>query len=139
MELPIRVYLAGRYSKRDELRQYAERLRHRGVEVTSSWLEETLPLDVNHYSLTTTENVGLAQTDLRDIDRAHLVIFFAEDAEKQPPRGGRHVEFGYALAQHKPIYVIGKEENVFHYLPAVLHWDSFDDVLEVVSAVQAAY
>lgn len=138
MEFPIRVYLAGRYSKRDEFRQFAQQLRERGVEVTSSWLEETLPLDVKHNQVSKVDNLMLATADLNDIDRAQLVIFFAEDAEKQPPRGGRHVEFGYALAQRKPIYVIGKEENVFHYLPNVTHWNSFSDVLEVLSAIVAA-
>jgi hypothetical protein len=30
--------------------------------------------------------------------------------------GGRHVEFGLALAQGKRVIIVGPRENVFHYL-----------------------
>ncbi len=29
--------------------------------------------------------------------------------------GGRHVEFGYALAKGKPIVLVGPQRNVFHF------------------------
>jgi len=34
-------------------------------------------------------------------------------------RGGRHVEFGLALAQGKHLILVGQPENVFHHLPQV--------------------
>ena len=43
-------------------------------------------------------------------------IFFSEPSDKAVRRGGRHVEFGFAMAGNKPIFVIGPKENIFHYL-----------------------
>jgi nucleoside 2-deoxyribosyltransferase len=43
--------------------------------------------------------------------------------------GGRHVEFGYALAKGKRVVVIGERENVFHHHPSVKLHASVDDWL----------
>lgn len=43
-------------------------------------------------------------------------------------RGGRHVEFGMALALGKRVIVVGPRENVFHLLPEVevhVNWNDF--------------
>ena len=40
-------------------------------------------------------------------------------------RGGRHAEFGIALALGKRVIVIGPRENVFHALPAVERYESW--------------
>lgn len=44
-------------------------------------------------------------------------------------RGGRHVEFGMALALAKRCIVIGPRENVFHLLPQVEQYDSWEQYL----------
>lgn len=45
-------------------------------------------------------------------------------------RGGRHVEFGLAVAWEKRIVVIGPQENIFHWLPMVEHYPNFDTFIE---------
>ena len=126
-----RVYLAARYDRRDELRVYREQLQAIGVEVTSRWLDET-------GSLSGDMEVGkedfykeTASVDLEDVRRADTIIFFAEDPLLGWKRGGRHVEFGYALALAKHIIVLGPKENVFHYIPWVHHYTSLEQVIEV--------
>ena len=57
------------------------------------------------------------------------MLFFAEEPSAPYSRGGRHVEFGYALATGKKVRVIGPEENVFHGLPGIAHYKSFDEWL----------
>jgi hypothetical protein len=47
---------------------------------------------------------------------ADAVIIFTEIPNATPATGGRHVEFGLALAQGKRVIVVGPRENVFHYL-----------------------
>lgn len=45
-------------------------------------------------------------------------------------RGGRHVELGYALALDKSIWLVGRREHIFHSLPQVKHFDSWDSAFQ---------
>jgi hypothetical protein len=49
-------------------------------------------------------------------------------------RGGRHVEFGYALGARKAIMVVGPLENVFYCLPHVFQHDEWDTALRYLAA-----
>src|SRR3712207_4744657 len=110
----MKVYLASRYSRREELRGYREELIAAGIDVTSRWLiedhewvgtpDEVLPVDVGR---------RLGEEDLADIRAADLVVAFTEPPRSTPSRGGRHVELGYALALRIPILLVGPRENVF--------------------------
>jgi nucleoside 2-deoxyribosyltransferase len=111
----MKIYIAGRYSRRDEFREVAKQLIAMGHEVTSRWLQEDEPLQSHMGDHTPEWYAHTALIDLADINEAAAVLFFAEDPKVGTPRGGRHVEFGYALAKGKFIFVIGPEENVFHY------------------------
>ena len=125
----MRIYIAGQYARRDEFREYAKDLLKRGHFVTSRWLQETLPLD--GIIADSTHAAATANVDLIDIDDADAVVFFSEDPLIGVPRGGRHVEFGYALKAGKWIDVIGPMENVFHYgQPMVKHYDTFEQYLD---------
>lgn len=112
-----RVYIASRYSRRDEMRNVAEQLSERGFIVSSTWLQEDYPLNMNLDGLTPEQHAEIATQDLEDVISSDKLIFFAEDQNNQPPRGGRHCEFGYALALGIDIYIVGNRENIFHYLP----------------------
>jgi nucleoside 2-deoxyribosyltransferase len=130
----LKAYLAARYDRRDELRAIAEKLRKEvHFTITSRWLNETEPLNSDmgdhsdeFYTLTAT-------IDLEDVNDADCVVFFSEDPLEAFKRGGRHVEFGFALAQNKPIYVIGPKENVFHYVNGsqVAHFHTVDQFIKM--------
>lgn len=127
---PYKVYLAARYSRKNELRGYASELAEFGVEITSSWLKEEYDPNVSIKELTDRENYQVALQDLEDIVEADTMVFFAEDQNNQPPRGGRHCEFGFALALKLRIVVIGEKENVFHYLPEIVHYPSWREFVD---------
>jgi len=112
-----RVYIASRYSRRDEMRDVAEQLSERGFIVSSTWLQEDYPLNMNLDGLTPEQHADIARQDLEDLTGSDIMVFFAEDQNNQPPRGGRHVELGFALALGISVYIIGDRENIFHYLP----------------------
>ena len=114
----MQVYLASRYSRKLELREYAAEARASYIGVISRWLEEDDDPNGTLDKVSTVQLMEYAKQDIDDIDKADILVFFAEDPLVGVPRGGRHVEFGYALGAGKPIVVIGKPENVFHYLPA---------------------
>jgi hypothetical protein len=117
----MKVYLAARYSRHVEMQAYAADLRAHGHVVTSRWIEgnHDLPMGINQDEA---EAIGVrfAQEDWADLMEAGAVINFTE-APGAPgrQRGGRHVEFGIALAMRKRLIIVGPRENVFHHLPGV--------------------
>ena len=135
---PARIYLAARYSRRVELCAYREQLEAMGHTVTSRWLngrhqigEDGRPIGDEGEALVEHDGSGgsesrsirmrqrLLREDLEDVSRAQIVISFTEPPRSAASRGGRHVEFGFALAQCKVQVVVGYRENLFHYEPSV--------------------
>lgn len=128
----MKIYLASRYSRLSELKIYANRLEVLGHYVTSRWLNGTHQLHPNADKIDKiTEQVPIeakpfAQDDVADVQRADMLVLFTESPNSPVNRGGRHVEFGIALALHKRIVIVGPRENVFHCLSEVTQYLSFD-------------
>lgn len=104
----MRVYLAGRFSRKAELRGYAYDLSRVGIEVDARWLQNGF----HEESASPGVEQRFAVEDLEDVKRADVFVIFTE-AEGTYTRGGRFVEMGYALALGKPVIVIGRKENIF--------------------------
>lgn len=130
------VYLAARFSRSAELLGYKAELERDGILVTSRWLlgghewsgvdDNDIPPECAH---------RFAREDIEDLKAADVVICFTEEPRSGNSRGGRHVEFGYALAIEKSIIVVGYRENVFYTLPEVLFvsdWDKARGVLGIL-------
>jgi len=117
----MKFYLAARYSRREELNAYRRDLEAKGHKVTSRWLDGTHQLGGDGLSVQAAdaERERFATEDWADLMDAHAVVNFTESPRTHAGRGGRHVEFGAALAKGKPCIVIGPRENVFHHLPHV--------------------
>lgn len=113
----LNVYLAGRYSRREELVGYANQLVDAGFTVTSTWLNGHHDYK-EQYDLSSATHVEamrkFATEDIDDVKRADVLIAFTEEPRKTATRGGRHVEFGYALGMGKNVIVVGPLENVFY-------------------------
>jgi nucleoside 2-deoxyribosyltransferase len=123
----IRIYLAAMYSEKNEISAQAEVFRNHGIGVTSTWLEELHHPNIQMSEVATNDLTCYAENDIRDIESADWFVFHSVEPTIPTVRGGRHVEFGYALARGKKILVVGPEENIFHHLPAVQHvndWES---------------
>lgn len=125
----MRIYLASRYSRKEELRTYRSLAESCGATVTSSWLKESYSPNIHMSEVPEATSREIADIDLWDIRAADTFVFFSEDQDKQPPRGGRHFEMGYALAHDKRMFVIGKPENIFHFLPEIKFYDTFPEFL----------
>jgi hypothetical protein len=128
----MKIYLAARYSRHKELQEYAKRLEALGCEITSRWIHGNHQVDDRGLSQEAdpTLRIRLAREDFNDVDRASMMISFTEEPRGTSSRGGRHVEFGMALASgHSPNVVIGHRENVFHCLPQVQFFPTFDEFL----------
>lgn len=120
-----RAYLAARYSRFPEMQKYAAELGHLGFEITSRWINGDH--DYQGQQSPADERLRFAQEDWADLLSADVVISFTEEPGKAGGRnrGGRHVEFGAALALGKRCIVIGYRENVFHELTAVEFYPTF--------------
>ena len=134
------IYMAARYDRREEIVGYANELRNNGYEVNSRWLLGTHQIHKNAEKVDaiqqpengiTLEARPFAQDDIQDIFRCDTLIFFSEPPEAYTKRGGRHVEFGMAFAWHKDIIIIGKRENVFHTLPEIKRYDTWERFKDV--------
>lgn len=118
----MRVYVAGRYAERALLRELAQALGRRGHEVVSRWLTEHTAVRMGDIG----QARDYALEDLLDIQRADLFVLVGSRPSQS---GGRHVEFGYALALGKRMCVIGKRHNIFHCLPQVKVFASTQDFM----------
>lgn len=127
-----KIYLAARYSRHPEMQSYAAQLGELGHTIVSRWILGDHDLRAKGESDSFQWMQVWANEDLDDLSRSQLAIFFTEG--ENPPgraRGGRHVEYGYAMAHAKRILVVGPRENVFHYLlPENRVFATFDDCLK---------
>lgn len=126
----MKIYLAARYHTYPHMQRRAHTLTLHGHEVTSRWIWGDHELRATGNAAE--DNARFAQEDVQDLCRADMLLSFsepAESAEGKPSRGGRHVEFGLALALKKDIALIDHRENVFHWLPQVKVYSSLPEWL----------
>jgi nucleoside 2-deoxyribosyltransferase len=83
-------------------------LEGRGDEVTSSWLK--------HLS---EESDQVARQDLADVVKADVLLAINPEEWRKKGGGGRHAEFGYALALGKKMVLLGVRSHIFHHLREV--------------------
>lgn len=130
----MKFYLAATYNRNPEMRMYRDILTAKGHEVTSRWIDQhdgvakeaAVTKELNE---SPEEYLVFATHDIEDIERADALVCFTGG---EAGRGGKHVEFGYALGRGKRIVLIESLVNVFHTLPEVRHfpdWNSFEEWL----------
>ena len=130
----MKVYLAAAWSRRLEIKAVAERLTDLGVEVTSRWLTEAgLATKASDKFLRES-----AYVDLADVDAADAIVRFTDNSTadfvaKQLISGARMVEFGYAKARGKTLYVVGGKQNVFDHLDGIVHLADINELIALLS------
>jgi len=140
----MRIYLAARYSRRDELCEI-----RRAIEAAGRHVVRARWLDGNHQISDSGIPIGegferddmsggdsaavlrqrFAQEDFDDVASCDLFVAFTEPPRSSASRGGRHVELGIALGLGKRIAVVGFRENVFCWLPVVQFYEFMPDLL----------
>ena len=120
----MKIYLGATYGRRVELAEYRLQLMWHSLIVTSRWVVTPEPT-VPYGGLSTVMRAELAQEDWEDVRAADIMINFTEPGDTAASSGGRHVEFGAALAFEKRCMIVGPRENVFHCLPEVEHFETW--------------
>jgi nucleoside 2-deoxyribosyltransferase len=126
--MQLRVYIAAPYPDRPHMVHLMNRLESEGFEVTSTWLKQGDTLTDEH-----------ARVDLADVDRADIVLAVNHERWKDAGTGGRHVEFGYAVAKGKPIVIAGVRSNIFHHLSDVFHVADTGEIEDVLRLAHAKH
>ena len=124
----MRVYIAAPFPLRRVAIDVMDMLEAHGVEVTSSWLKAPDQM-----------TDAFARIDLDDVARADLLLALNPADWTEKGTGGRHVEFGYALALGKLIVMAGTPSNIFHFLSRVVVIDhTFPTIRDTVLALDLA-
>lgn len=131
-------YIAARFSRRPEANALANELQRRGHTITSRWVkpetDHVLPTGLSKQA-EDGECARFAMEDYVDVVDCEVMVSLMEEPRSNG-RGGRHVEFGMALALHKELVIIGPRETVFHHLSAVHHFDTTEAFLAALDTVR---
>jgi len=140
----MKIYLAAALRFKERVAEFARQIPSPHV-VTSRWLyehpcpEDPCPEDPDEKEKFLRET---ALMDLADIREADVIVRFSDievisQYVKLVPRdlatGARHFEVGYALAQGKPVIVVGGCQNVFDHLPNILHLKDGEALLQYLN------
>lgn len=106
----MKIYLAAQFKEQPLMLQWSIFLKHHGHYITSRWLM------ANETKLKSLEAYFEAMKDLEDIDSCDIFISQTLNRGELYTGGGRHIEFGYALAKGKKLINVGGNESVFHTL-----------------------
>ncbi len=123
------IYIAGRYESLDMLQGWATYLVEDGHGISSRWLSGAHDFAVDSAGQKIRaggEEARWAAEDMEDVCRAEVLLVFSPKNHFCTGRGGRHVEVGLALGLGKRILLVGERENVFHHLPQIEQYDSFN-------------
>lgn len=123
----MKIYLASRFQDQAEMREWARKIDAAGLTVVSSWVLKDV--DPNHDVRDTSDdgNRMAAVRDINDIEKADIVVAFSPPEHFKTGRGGRHAEYGYAIARGMRIVIVGQREHIFHWLrPCIAPSDLID-------------
>tara|TARA_Y100000310_G_scaffold339889_1_gene433991 strand:- start:807 stop:1202 length:396 start_codon:yes stop_codon:yes gene_type:complete len=121
-----KIYFSGSFDARDQIKLRATEFAARSLGiVTSNWLREPeVRVEDGREDWVLRAR---ANEDRIDVERSDALVVFTDTPSTT---GGRHVEVGIALAHRIPVYVIGPQENVFHYPSDVQHYQTWKEFLE---------
>jgi nucleoside 2-deoxyribosyltransferase len=91
-------------------RELRAQLQQTGHVVTSRWLDNEEE---------SKDKAAAAQMDLDDVDSADALVLLGLPKGTTYKGGGRMVEFGYAVAKGKKLFLVTDRECVFGWLPQV--------------------
>ena len=123
------IYLASGFHQRYALRGLAEELQKLGHSISSRWIWiDSRPSRANgnwdNFALSTAKN------NLDDLQTSDILIVDT-DGIRTEGNGGAHTELGFFIALGKPIYLVGKRSNTFHWLSFITQFDSYKKLLEI--------
>ena len=115
----MNIYFAASKHHIDRLDQAAVRIKRAGHVIVSKWI--WFPDDMPRQEM--------ANRDIEDVAKCDILVEITGSG-----KGGRHVEFGYALAFDKQLAIIGDREHIFHEMHRVRQFADLDEFLDYLEA-----
>lgn len=116
-----KVYTAAKYGQMLEMREVCSKITIAGHETTAQWVDGKEANDTQ---------TAAAVMDFEDVKRADVLMAFSDKRGRLNTGGGRHVEYGIAMALGKRIMVVGpRGEHVFHAWPGVEFYDTAEEAI----------
>lgn len=128
----MKAYIAGSITLLEVLRNVRDRLEQLdGVEITSSWLDETMPISFADPNITSWQKRAVAYEDIEDVNRAQVMFLFPEEPSTS---GGFHTEAGMMLQRHRDgedvrLIIVGGGVNIFHEPKWIEHRENLTDLV----------
>lgn len=126
----MKIYIAAPYPMREQAAAWGRTLQADGHIITAEWLW------VDEDVKTPEAQRSYAIKDLAHVDAADAVLLMTGYRGERAYTGGRHVEYGYALAKGKALVVCGGLESVFHHLDGVVNAPTFDAARDALAQMQ---
>ena len=120
----MKFYIAGRTKAVPEIQRMTKTLVDLGHTVAHDWTQ--LDSDMKRpYPVDKARQI--AQADLDGVNNADVFIIIGDESGT-----GMYVELGIALAKAARVYAIGtnNDATVFHFLPTVKRFETFEEVLK---------
>ncbi|MCB9798274.1 hypothetical protein H6758_00945 [Candidatus Nomurabacteria bacterium] len=132
----MRIYVAGRYKKLEEIRKIYKILEEKKHTITNKWTEQH---SIKPYQDNMDKVAQYLSEDFDGIDAADLFVLLAEYAADAR---GCHIELGYALRKRQiqgspKIFVVYPQDNpsLFYLHANITLVDSFEKFLESMEEV----
>lgn len=117
-------YIASAFTRKEEMRYIRSTMQAAGFNVVADWLDE--PAESDDTAPTDEYREACALLDLKNVNECDVFVCFIGGVGS-----GHHTELGLALCGGKRIVLIGKKNNIFHYLPLLDYFTDFADFLNV--------
>lgn len=122
------IYLAGRFTRKSELKIYAKALESLGYTITSRWLTQADEAQLDGGIGGDATPDFYADRDTTDIQDCDILLEFTK--QDPPYRGGHIWEAGYAYGLGKKVFSVGPKENVFHAMTNIRNFPKWEQALE---------
>lgn len=111
----MKLYVA--CHSRNTARKLRDKIVREGHVCTSRWIDCDEAFERGGHSAA--QKRRLAAMDEADVYAATDGLILITSPKGKYVPGGKHVETGMALAHGVPVYVLGRQENIFHWHPRV--------------------
>jgi nucleoside 2-deoxyribosyltransferase len=127
----MKIYLAARFPHQHQMQIWAKYLESKGHTITSLWIYG------NEMGVDMTRHDG-ATMDLDHVNEADVLLSEVLPYKTPFSGGGRHVEFGYALAKGKILINVGDGtgEHIFHHLKCVKTVGSIEQAVDYMAVLE---
>ena len=123
----MRFYLAAKFSYKKDLLPIAAALTALGHVVQAKWIYREEENEEAAQSIINKRRSAIEDFD--DIEACNGFILFNFPVDNPEKSSGRHVELGFAIAHHKAVFCVGKNESIFATL-ADVNFDTVEQLLE---------